>query len=531
MARLKTKKKQIGGYYYWKAKLSHEAQYNDEVSIIIGDIIDSVKIPKGVLKKDWIIGRVLRTNETGLIPIEYVDRLEYNPTQNNINSLSLDYRKKFVDDIDNYIYNLNCTKISDLYNPDTKSKGLKLLGCGSNGCGLAGCLEDICNHSIVIKVSKIIADYHYNYAHPSNVENFFLKEFSDNFLLKNISPHYTFFYSSIDCNDKILDLIPYTQKQLYKSEIADGDIIDIFKIYAVEHSSNDLDKYLKTKRLNMKTWNIIFFQLCFMLSVTQYYYPGFRHNDLKLDNILVDIYKPNEKYIRYVIFGKEFLLPDIGIRLKMWDMDFAACDSIINSKVEHSWSDSFGCTPEHNPIYDLHTFLNFLITNDNMLKTHDVRQDIINLISTNDMSIKKMLKLKLVPKLKLIGFGGDYSYASNLLSYGRLNGSKFSKPNLIPIDMNSPSDLLYLDSKYTNNRFKEFEVDIDESDISVTFNSFIPKLNINEVESRTDMFNITSHPIAKKWELKYDPKDGYYYSKSDGSKTTKSIPLNKSNYI
>ena len=99
--------------------------------------------------------------------------------------------------------------------------------------------------------------------------------------------------------------------------------------------------------------------------------------------------------------------------------------------------------------------------------------------------------------------------------------------------MKSPSDLLYLDSNHTNNRFAEYQIDIDDGDILVTFNSFIPKLGISMVESRDDMFNISSHPLAKKWKLNYDHIKGFYYQKSSGinKKIEYSIPLDKSNYI
>ena len=44
-----------------------------------------------------------------------------------------------------------------------------------------------------------------------------------------------------------------------------------------------------------------------MLTVSQFYYPGFRHNDLKPDNILVDVYPKEENtYYCYNIFNKKY---------------------------------------------------------------------------------------------------------------------------------------------------------------------------------------------------------------------------------
>ena len=55
----------------------------------------------------------------------------------------------------------------------------------------------------------------------------------------------------------------------------------------------------------------------------QYHNPGFRHNDLKPNNVLVNTYdkKPNH-YFEYIMFGKKYYVPDIGVTLKFWDFDF-----------------------------------------------------------------------------------------------------------------------------------------------------------------------------------------------------------------
>ena len=39
--------------------------------------------------------------------------------------------------------------------------------------------------------------------------------------------------------------------------------------------------------LTVKEWRVIFFQILSALSVIQNKYPGFRHNDLKANNILI----------------------------------------------------------------------------------------------------------------------------------------------------------------------------------------------------------------------------------------------------
>jgi hypothetical protein len=103
------------------------------------------------------------------------------------------------------------------------------------------------------------------------------------------------------------------------------------------------------------------------LCVIQNKYPGFRHNDLKANNILVqniDLRKKNNYYLYKLHLATErydFLVPNIGIQIKIWDFDFACIPGIVeNSKVNSDWTDKINVKPVQNRYYDLHYFFNTL---------------------------------------------------------------------------------------------------------------------------------------------------------------------------
>jgi serine/threonine protein kinase len=106
---------------------------------------------------------------------------------------------------------------------------------------------------------------------------------------------------------------------------------------------------------------VLFFQVISTLAVIQSKYPSFRHNDLKANNILVHkINKKNQKF-SYRIVRCDYIVPNIGFQLKLWDYDFACIPNVINNaKVEAEWTTKINIKPEQNRYYDIHYFFNTL---------------------------------------------------------------------------------------------------------------------------------------------------------------------------
>lgn len=130
-------------------------------------------------------------------------------------------------------------------------------------------------------------------------------------------------------------------------------------------NSGDLLDYLRKnfKSFKLKHWRILFFQLISCLAIIQEKYPSFRHNDMKANNILVhSIDKLNDKNkFMYKINGQKYIIPNIGIQVKLWDFDFACIPGLVdNSKVEAEWTSEININPEQNRYYDIHYFFNTL---------------------------------------------------------------------------------------------------------------------------------------------------------------------------
>jgi hypothetical protein len=84
---------------------------------------------------------------------------------------------------------------------------------------------------------------------------------------------------------------------------------------------------------------------------------------MKANNILINKIptdKSNTKF-QYKINGQIYIVPNIGIQIKLWDFDFACIPGIVdNSKVEAEWTDKINIKPEQNRYYDVHYFFNTL---------------------------------------------------------------------------------------------------------------------------------------------------------------------------
>ena len=127
----------------------------------------------------------------------------------------------------------------------------------------------------------------------------------------------------------------------------------------------DLLDYVREnyKVMTQSVWEVIFMQLLLTLTAIHKKYPGFRHNDLKANNVLVQ-YTQNRtklKTYRYTLDNHEFLVPDIALEIKIWDFDFACIDGIIsNSKLQETWTDEHNITCKQNRYYDMHFFFSSL---------------------------------------------------------------------------------------------------------------------------------------------------------------------------
>jgi len=412
------------------------------------------------------------------------------------NSYPLSKRLDILRHIIPKIDNIKCNNIdSILYYLDADNKiksGIKMIGRGSSGIVYSSCIDIDCSQNLVIKFIKIKTDFKYSRNnHPVKVEIKFLRDFSEKLLQTGICPHLLFYYADFDCKmDTFLALnsVSSSIKEAINHEYINGGILNKMKVLFIEETDTDLHRLITSRKLTDIEFLVILFQLFYSMITIQYYFPGFRHNDLKADNILVRTYPIiADHYYTYKIFGRDYHIPDIGIKLKIWDFDFSVSNTIANNKIDIKWSDEFGATNDINPIYDIHSFMNISLVNlrkfipKNMVKMFESN------LTTEDVDLLN-LSVKYKPKnIKLIGESTEYT------KFGRLTGYKKKYTglpiNIIPDDMYSFGDYL-LDEDTPFNYFLEKNKQFNYQ-LGSLLNVYDSKIPDNlDTKKRNDIFNI-----------------------------------------
>ena len=247
---------------------------------------------------------------------------------------------------------------------------------GSTGHTFKGLyLKDKQKPSYAVKIVAYPKKEHYgdlyDVSRPENAELIMLRILSP-FVTKNQTPHIVLPICTFNTSIKTFVSLP-------KNNIVNNKKFDNFvKKYKKNEyypnvsvlisewaNSGDLLDYFRKNYINLSLleWRVIFFQLISVLAVIHEKYPAFRHNDLKANNILVHKVtkkKKNNKFL-YKINGIKYIIPNIGIKIKLWDFDFACIPGIVNnSKVNAKWTTKINIKPERNQYYDIHYFFNTL---------------------------------------------------------------------------------------------------------------------------------------------------------------------------
>jgi hypothetical protein len=107
----------------------------------------------------------------------------------------------------------------------------------------------------------------------------------------------------------------------------------------------------------------LLFQVLYTLACLQAVLPGFRHNDLSTNNVLIKKHQAARElarapeYATYVIHRTPFYIPNVGHTAALSDFDFTHVHGnplLTNGRV---LGGKYGITPDHNPAYDSHVLL------------------------------------------------------------------------------------------------------------------------------------------------------------------------------
>ena len=211
---------------------------------------------------------------------------------------------------------------------------------------------------------------------PENAELILLKLMSA-FVTTGDTPHlvlpifsyYTDITNFTNCKDSCIQESGFTTThKKYNDFIAryeNGDYYENVSVLVSEWvDGGDLLKYLRKnyRTMSLETWRILFFQLFSTLAIIHNRFPGFRHNDLKANNVLIQETDITVPYFEYNISGQKYKVPNIKTQLRIWDFDFSCIVGLVhNSKVDAEWTTRLNVKSEQNRYYDIHYFFNTLI--------------------------------------------------------------------------------------------------------------------------------------------------------------------------
>jgi serine/threonine protein kinase len=285
-------------------------------------------------------------------------------------NLCLDGTEYYQEEINKDIYNFTdvITKIGGK---------LKYIKSGSTGHTFQGIYypdednENVCvNYAVKVVAYPLEKGYSDidNRTRPENAELHILKVLSQ-FVITNQTPHIVLplatFNSYIEpfiglktnnivSNKKYDNFVDkYNKNELHEtvsilmSEWANGGDL-------LEHLRNDL------QNIDLKEWRVMLFQILSVLAVIQKKYPGFRHNDMKANNILLQKIDDEVQgnFFRYQIGNAEFFVPNIGYQIKLWDFDFACINGVVeNAKVNSEWTNQINISNRQNKYYDICFFI------------------------------------------------------------------------------------------------------------------------------------------------------------------------------
>ena len=214
------------------------------------------------------------------------------------------------------------------------TKGAVKIGEGKYGKVYRGCVDEGCEKYIVYKEVRL----------PSLSEktnNVPLKIFKNIFDEMNLKMEFTI--------AKKLEGFGVPKMYLYKS--CDGKDI----LYSEYVNGKELGEWMWNKP-TLSAIKSVMTQVIYNLYRIQQKYPGFRHHDIHIGNILVRPVPTKDMKIK--LSNKTFTISNAGFEAVIIDFGFAVFPRIKNPLINTNQYKNIGISRKSDKHYDLHAFLN-----------------------------------------------------------------------------------------------------------------------------------------------------------------------------
>lgn len=193
---------------------------------------------------------------------------------------------------------------------------------------------------------------------------------TNSLVAKQATPHFVFVYCNADCRD----MAPRLQT-LLKDRIQTSTKIQLKynNVCFMEPFNGDMTKWLRGHSRTVGDAVVCgaLFGVLYTLAVLQKAYPGFRHNDLSTNNVLVKrLYKPAK--IGYVFGGETYYIASMPILVAISDYDFTHVPNHSNLVNERVVSGKYRVTEAPNKTYDTHFFLKSVLKSISKKKEHEL---------------------------------------------------------------------------------------------------------------------------------------------------------------
>lgn len=120
-----------------------------------------------------------------------------------------------------------------------------------------------------------------------------------------------------------------------------------------------LRQFHNKTRLNEKQWTSIFFQIFYTLESIRKHLPGFVHNNLSVDSILIQKVKKGGQFI-YKYKNKTYYVPNYGYVVKLIPSQYSNVPHIYDNVLlsNNNIQLNLGVSYDNKSDYDVHLFLN-----------------------------------------------------------------------------------------------------------------------------------------------------------------------------